>query len=194
MVSFFRAKGIRMVVYLDDMLFMHQNQTTLVQELSFVSTTLTSLGFIIDSEKSITQQTQQLEFLGMMLNSAEFLVSLPSKKLQKIITQSSKALYSKRIALRDLASLLDLLAWGVPAIPYAQSHYRHLQNLFIFNSQRSLHDLSMACALDEKAVAGLSWWVSSLTMANAKSFSTLPRTTSSMPTRVCQDGAPWRME
>lgn len=77
MVSIFRAKEIRVLVYLDDMLLMYQNQTTLVRELNFVSATLTSIGFIINTEHSITQPTQQLEFLSMILNSTDLLVSLP---------------------------------------------------------------------------------------------------------------------
>ena len=109
-VSFFRKKGVRMVVYLDDMLFFHQDRIALSKQLEFVSLVLTNLGFVINTEKSIISPTQQLEFLGMNLNSVDLVISLPTKKLQKIIEQSSKALKDKRIVLRDLASLLGLLA------------------------------------------------------------------------------------
>lgn len=75
--------------------------------------------------------------------------------------------------LRHLASLLDLLAWAIPAIPYAQSHYRHLQNLFIFYNQRASNDLAVSCTLNSKSRLELSWWISSLNHVNGKCFSTV---------------------
>lgn len=133
-----------MVVYLDDILFLHQDLASLSKEVQYVSSVLSKLGFIINIEKSVVTPTQQLEFLDMKLNSLDLPVSLPTKILNKIISQSSEALKNDRILLRHLASLLGLLAWAIPAIPYAQSPYRHLQNLFIFNNQRANNDLSVS--------------------------------------------------
>lgn len=143
-LPFFRREGLLMVVYLDDMLFLHQDSASLSKEQQYVSSVLSKLGFIINTEKSVVTPTQQLEFLDMKLNFLDLPVSLPTKILNKIISQSSEALKNDRILLRHLASLLGLLAWAIPAIPYAQSPYRHLQNLFIFNYQRANNDLSVS--------------------------------------------------
>lgn len=86
-----------MVVYLDDMLCFHQDKIALGKELEFVSFVLTNLGLVINNEKSIISPSQQLEFLGMNLNSVDLVISLPAKKLQKIVEQSSKALKDKQI-------------------------------------------------------------------------------------------------
>lgn len=59
-----------MVVYLDDMLFLLQDSSMLTKELQYVSTILSSLGFIINAEKSIVTPTQQLEFLRFFRSTA----------------------------------------------------------------------------------------------------------------------------
>lgn len=51
-MAFFRSQGIKLVIYLDDILVMHTNKTILSQQLSFMRTWLEALGFVINLEKS----------------------------------------------------------------------------------------------------------------------------------------------
>jgi hypothetical protein len=47
------------------------------------------------------------------------------------------ALSEGRVSLRTIASIQGNFAWAIPAIPFAQSHYRSLQRFYILFSMRS---------------------------------------------------------
>ena len=54
---------------------------------------LIALGFIINMKKSVLSPTQELEFLGFVLNSRKMTIALPSHKLhslKKLVRQMMK--------------------------------------------------------------------------------------------------------
>ena len=51
------------------------------------------LGFIIHAEKSVLVSTQEIEFLGFVLNSVEMKINLTDCKFVKIILKIKKLLY-----------------------------------------------------------------------------------------------------
>jgi len=73
--------GIRIVVYLDDMLLMAQSKEILKQHLATVLHTLIGLGFIVNTSKSVFTPTQELEFLGFLPNTLSMMISLSQKKV-----------------------------------------------------------------------------------------------------------------
>ena len=67
--STLRRLGIRMILYLDDMLIMSQTQAEASTNLATAMTLLVGLGFIVNLRKSVLTPTQQVEFLGFTLDS-----------------------------------------------------------------------------------------------------------------------------
>ena len=53
---------------------------------------LQCLGFLINQEKSEMAPVQEIEFLGMIVNSKEMTITLPQKKLQ-LIKQMCQDMY-----------------------------------------------------------------------------------------------------
>jgi hypothetical protein len=78
--GFLRKRGIRLVLYLDDMLIIGSTpqETRLFTQMAM--NLLESLGFIIDKEKSLLSPTRIITFLGSTINSITMLFILPSKK------------------------------------------------------------------------------------------------------------------
>ena len=58
-VSLLRRTGIRLIIYLDDILLMNASETGLRQDMHTAQYLLENLGFVIDLEKSCFQPTQQ---------------------------------------------------------------------------------------------------------------------------------------
>ena len=56
-----------MLVYIDDILVTADTKESLRQQLQLVSSTITTLGFALNTKKCILEPTQQIEFLGMMI-------------------------------------------------------------------------------------------------------------------------------
>ena len=53
---------------------------------------LQCLGFLINQKKSVMTPVQEIEFLGMVVNSKEMTIALPQKKLQ-LIKQMCQDMY-----------------------------------------------------------------------------------------------------
>ena len=74
-------KGVRCVIYIDDILLMAQlegvawNQTALTLDL------LETLGFLVNCPKFQLQPTQKIKFLGFQVDSKSGCLSLPEEKI-----------------------------------------------------------------------------------------------------------------
>jgi len=84
-VEMLRSLGIRLVIYMDDMLLMASSKQTLTEHVQLSIYLLENLGFIINSRKSILCPSQEIEFLGMLLNSSTMEIKLPGEKIKKPI-------------------------------------------------------------------------------------------------------------
>ena len=165
---------MRLVVYLGDLLLLNENEKALRSDLKMAVSLLESLGFLINWEKSHCTPTQALDgYLGVIVDSISLSFSIPRDKIVTIQSLCLKLLSSSLVSLRELASLLGSLVWAILSVPYAQAHYRSLQNFFISSSRNCNNDLSKKCALSDQARQDLQWWASSLESVNGKSFTPL---------------------
>ena len=71
---------ICLVVYMDDTLIMATAVKMLREHLHMMLSLLENLGFIINSNKSILTLIQEIEFLGMVVNSQMMNLKLPEEK------------------------------------------------------------------------------------------------------------------
>ncbi|KZR95900.1 Uncharacterized protein APZ42_010055, partial [Daphnia magna] len=84
-VVFLRGRGIRLIIYLDDLLILNQSHDGLLLDQKVVIGLLEFLGFIINYEKSVIVPLQILEYLGTVINSLSLSNSLPSEKVKSIV-------------------------------------------------------------------------------------------------------------
>jgi hypothetical protein len=174
-VAYLRELGIRLVIYLDDLLILNDSISGLLHDLRIVINLLESLGFIVNFEKSIVFPQQQIEYLGMIIDSKAQKFSLPTDKVVSIVNQCKnilKADESGQVKLRDLAKVMGSFSFTIPSIPYAQDHYRKLQSFFI-NQSHTHKDLKKTVCLPAGARFDLQWWASNLEQSNGKMFCSL---------------------
>ena len=107
--GFLRKRGIRLVLYLDDMLIIGSTPQETRQLTQMGMNLLESLGFIINKEKSVLTPTRTITFLGFAINSITMLFTLPSEKVQKLLTLCRQIRSGSKVLLRILAQLLGLL-------------------------------------------------------------------------------------
>ena len=78
-----RTQGIRVFVYLDDILLIAQSKDTCQKHLNIVHHTLQQAGFCINLKKSILEPVQQLTHLGFLLNWTEGLIKVLPERNEK---------------------------------------------------------------------------------------------------------------
>lgn len=169
-VALLRGLGIRVIVYLDDFLFLSQSREELIRHLSIAESLLKSLGFIVNSEESIREPSRCIEFLGLILDSLLLKYSLPAEKRHSIISLCRDIVKKSQVSLRDVASLLGNFSWASLAVPYASAHIRAVQAIHISQLKFNGGDMRAKVSLSEEARADLFWWISNLHKCGGKSI------------------------
>ena len=169
-VAYLRERGIRLIIYLDDILIMCHSLIEAQQHRDLVIRLLESLGFIVNLEKSVLDPSQIMEYLGMVVNSINMSLSLPELKVSHITTLCQEVLSKPKVSLREISSLLGNLSWAIPSIPFAQMHYRDIQNCHIRQLHWANKNFQKEIVLSEDARKDLSWWILNLKSVNGKCF------------------------
>ena len=120
-----RAAGVRLIGYLDDFLIIGKTKPEAEGAYMKMKSLLKSLGFIVNTEKSLPIATQKIEFLGFTIDSARIDISLP---VQKIWSECRHLLRDKVTTVRKLARLVGMLVGTNLAVPPAPLHYHPTQN------------------------------------------------------------------
>ena len=161
-LSWLSFLGIIFVSYLDDMLIMGEDPELLLEQAAIAVQFFIYLGFIINIEKSVTSPAQQIEFLGFILDSSNQTLTLPTKKVEKVITKCKAMLAGQNCTKRGLAMVIGTLHSCALAVYPAPLHYRELQavmNLTIGEWDASVV-ITMAARRD------LTWWTENLKSHN----------------------------
>lgn len=73
-----------MIVYIDDWLRIARSQAEAREAFSFVSNLLIALGFLLNLAKSVSEPTQQIQFLGHLVDSVTMTFQLIPAKVEKV--------------------------------------------------------------------------------------------------------------
>ena len=144
-----------MLVYIDDMLVSADSKATLEQQLQLVTSTITRMGFALNTNKCILEPTQRIGFLGMVIDSKEMKIYLPTHKIKEC-----KHAMLSNLTVRQLSHLIGLLVAMHQAVHNAPLHIRALQRAKI-QALRKV-ELGMEQQRD------LQWWVQNLQVAHGR--------------------------
>ena len=122
-----RELGVRMIVYIDDMLIIAETPELLRDHTMGLIYLLENLGFIIGYKKCVLEPTQSIDFLGFMVDSTKQELRLPAEKMKKIRAEARKPSTSASITARKLSQFLGKLNAATRAVPVAPLFYRSLQ-------------------------------------------------------------------
>ena len=168
-VALLRRTGIRLIIYLDDLLFMNSSKVGLQQDMTTAQYLLENLGFVINLEKSCFQPTQQLKFLGFVVNTLDMTLLQPDCKVEAIKSHCSKMLLHHEVSVRELSQLIGKLTASIQGIFPAPLHYRHLQDLKHKALARFGH-FDATTALSTEAKDELQWWLAHLNAWNGRAL------------------------
>lgn len=168
-VSEMRNMGVRLIVYLDDILILAQSPELLKTHMEMMAQRLESLGFKLNNGKCEWEPSQLVEFLGFLVNSLSMRISLPENKVKKIQKECSTLLKRRLVTARQLAQLIGTMTASIPAVAQAPLHYRALQRLH----NRALIGNNYNCEVkvDKDSQQDLLWWINQLQCHNGRPLS-----------------------
>ena len=125
-------------------------------------TRVDSLGLVAHPEKSMFNPSQQLEFLGFILNSASMTIPLTPEKAAGLKTACHALLTNSSPTIRELARVVGKIVSSFPGVMYGPLHYRLLERDKILALQNACWDFDTNMSLSPEAKSELHWWINNI--------------------------------
>ncbi|XP_076438995.1 uncharacterized protein LOC143277910 [Babylonia areolata] len=125
-----RSKGIRLRVYLDDWLILAESKALCQHHLSLVRNQCQALGFLMNTEKSELEPSQQFKFLGMAIDSVSMTIRPAMPCLHRLHSLLSHLSQAVSASARELACLLGFMESLAALVPLGRLHKRPFQRHF----------------------------------------------------------------
>ena len=138
--------------YIDDTLLIGRTAQECADNVQARTALTQSLGFTINTNKSLLTPTQEIVFLGFKLNSANMTISIPSTKVESTLTAIRKLLEMKTPKIRDVASIIGLL------VSYGPMYRRTIENEKNKSLAENNGDFESKMVLSNQAIEDLHWW------------------------------------
>ena len=123
------SQGVIVAGYFDNLITLAITNGVCIQNILKIISSLDSLGFVIHPEKSTFLPSQEIEFLGFLINSVTMTVYLTHTKKEAIKEMCSPALSMNLVTIRFIAKILGKLSSSFIAVPLGKLHYRTLERL-----------------------------------------------------------------
>ena len=169
-VKHWRAAAHKIIVYLVDGMGASQSFSSCLNQATRVRSDVISSGFVPSVEKLIWFPTQSLTWLGLDWDLKMKTLSIPQKKINKMLVSINATLVSRKVKVRQLASLTGLI----------------VSNLIVFGNicklmTKALHrkidprsSWDSVLNLDSESINELEFWLSSVSELNCRSISFRP--------------------
>ena len=122
-VALLRRLGLRIIVYLDDIIVFNQTREKILRDRDSTLWLLQNLGFVINWKKSVLDPSHCMEYLGFVINSLEMNLSLPKEKMNQLIQSCGDLIREKTASVRTLAKIIGKLTSSMQAVLPAPLHY-----------------------------------------------------------------------
>lgn len=148
--------------YLDDSLLIADDINASLRNIGDTITIFDRLGFAVHPTKSILYPTQEITYLGFIINSINMTIRLTEKRITTILDFCSNISNNRLNSIRNVARLIGLLVASFPAVPYGPLYYRHLEKekMRALKSNRFCWEKSMS--LSKTAIKEIKWWTDNI--------------------------------
>ena len=161
-IRYLRKLGLLIAIYIDNCILVAPSSDQLTRQRDKAIHTFRNCGFTVNVQKSHLSPTTQLEFLGFIIDTVAFTITVTDRKWQELSTLINNLLAKrwKRLSVRKLARLIGRIVSFFPASSEAPVHYRVFERAKI----RCLHtgSWSSQLTLGTSACTELLWWQSYL--------------------------------
>ena len=177
-VAFLRERGIKLIIYLDDLLIISSSPEILLAQINLSRDLFQSLGLVINETKSQTTPTQEIVFLGFHLSSAKMTISLPQEEMKRIKLDAVHLLQKPLVSIQEMATFVGKTTAASQAIRVAPLFHRQLQALInsVISQAQSTVEVQQAyhqdVALTTETRAELQWWAQEASAHNQTAVAT----------------------
>lgn len=156
-LEYLRKSGLLSVNYLDDFLCMGKSYNECLMNVNLTKDVLESLGFVINTKKSVMIPNNYCKFLGFVFNTTDMIITLPDEKKQRIKKRAIELMHRKKCTIRYFAEFIGLLTSACPAVNYGWM-YTKLFEREKFLALNYSENYNKQMKLETLLNRDLSWW------------------------------------
>jgi hypothetical protein len=180
LVQLARRWGVQISFYMDDTLLRAPSFLTAKANTQLVGNLFQQAGFLLHGDKSVSEPTQVIKYLGFLIDSVRMCLSLPQDKVKRLQTTVRKALRElnkqRTLTVRIAAKTIGFVVSSIPATTYGKAHYRELEFAKTFQLLQGQNNFDAPFQWPEDCREDLEWWASPSNSFTA-SFERKPHTT-----------------
>ena len=124
LIQFCQRKGIRVIVFLDDIIVQRRSYRECLQDRDQVLKRLKQLGFQLNHKKSSLIPSQVFTYLGFLWNTKTMQVSLPLEKINDLSQPAQLILSKPQVTCQQAMRFLGKVNHAVQAFPEARINSR----------------------------------------------------------------------
>lgn len=126
LIKRWRARGIRVTAFIDDLLFLHQSRQQLGEQMAFVLLDLEQHGLMVSLDKSVLVPVQRMPHLGMIIDTERDQLLLPPEKLDLLRSTAACILQRGRVSRAQLQTLAGRAIFAALSLPLLAASTKQL--------------------------------------------------------------------
>ena len=161
-----RKQGFLSTSYIDDCLLVANSLPEARQNVAKTVEMSNNAGFIVHPEKSVLNPTQEITYLGFVLNSKTMTIKITRARAVKIKERCFRILKTKYLTVHKLSQAIGLMVASFQGVKYGKLHYRNCDNQKseVLREGKGNFQTSMTLAPNSKC--DLEWWVQNIEQAD----------------------------
>ena len=156
--SHLREEGHTSIIYVDDSLLGGDTYAECLDNVHATMNLLQQLGFVIHPVKSVLIPSQELVFLGFIINTRHMTITLTVEKKHKIHNMASSILSVPK-DIRSIARFLGNITAAMAAVRYGKLYYRHIEYDKIAALKKAAGNFDSVCPISQRARDEITWWL-----------------------------------
>ena len=145
--------------FIDDSLLIGQTKAEIYESVIDTVKVFDSLGFTIHDEKSQLMPTQEITYLGFVINSQTMTITLTHERKQKLLNACACLLEKTEEKIRTVASCIGLMVASFVAVPLGPLYYRVLEKDKNRALSKNKGNWERKMLVSEESKNELRWWV-----------------------------------
>ena len=162
LVQLARSWGIRVSFYIDDTLIRGPNFQTTRNDTFIFGNILQLAGFLLHERKSVFEPTQEITYLGFVLNSRTMTIALPEDKVKRLSSAVDKAIKDLKkgrvITIRLAARITGFIVSTEMATDYGKAHFRALEKAKTEALSKNYFNFEAPFVWPQYCLQDLEWW------------------------------------
>lgn len=157
-----RKLGHENVGYIDDSYLQGDTFNECTSNVRDTEQLFTNLGFLVHEKKSVKTPSQEIVFLGFVLNSVSMTVKVTNEKCEKIQQSCRNLLQRNEMLILEVAQVIGYLVSCLPGVQYGKLHYRNLEIDKNKALAKNKGNYQATMCLSSDAKSDLIWWAQNI--------------------------------